>query len=476
MNKQNRVRDIIIIVTAFIVSRLVVKMVGIDFDSSPLFSYWQYLDVTTLRENLLSGLLYDHTQPPLFNLLLGVGIKLFRSGYPAFFEVLFRLITLTNIFLLYFSLTKLSVVRPIPLIASLFYALSPATILFENELFYTNFVSMLLLLSCAGAIQLRYTINIKTCLLFFIPLIAICLTRSLYHLIWLLSVISILLACFRKARAYRMLLIFSGITLTIPLGWYIKNLVIFDNFTASSWLGMNFARNVFHDVSIDDSVSIARIEPFLKISEYEKFRSREYEQAFLGLNDNVLLAENKSDSFHNQKHVGYIPISALYEKESVHFVKSNPKTYTKNVLQSAVIFFSPATRYPANLAKAEKIKYYDLIYSLNFSYFAEGKHQNRIAIVLSAIPKAIIYIVVLIWYSLSLLKKRSTFLFLFAASTIFYVFCVSSIMEHYENMRFRYEVEPMFLIMLFCAISELVKKFQNKHNAKPLVATKSFQV
>jgi hypothetical protein len=130
--------------------------------------------------------------------------------------------------------------------------------------------------------------------------------------------------------------------------------------------------------------------------------------------------------------------------------------------------------YPANLDKAEKLRIYDIIYSFNVSYFATGKHERRVALVISAIPKAIIYIIVLAWCSMSLLKKKPGFLFLFATSTIFYVFCVSSIMEHYENMRFRYEVEPIFLILLSCGISVLLNKNLKRKQITPSAVPKNY--
>jgi len=121
----------------------------------------------------------------------------------------------------------------------------------------------------------------------------------------------------------------------------------------------------------------------------------------------------------------------------------------KNVLQSTIIFFTPATRYPLAEEKAGKIKYYDAVYSFNLSHFAEGKQQRRIALTLSAIPKLLFYLTVFFFLAKFVIRnKKISLLNLFITITIVFVFSVSSLFEHYENMRFRYEIEPLFLILL----------------------------
>ena len=101
----------------------------------------------TLRYNLLRGLWYDHAQPPVFNLFLGIVLKTAGSNALLAFVALLKLFSLTNSLLLYAILKRISTHKYLPLVLSLIYLLSPATLLFENELFYTSFISLMLLLS-----------------------------------------------------------------------------------------------------------------------------------------------------------------------------------------------------------------------------------------------------------------------------------------------------------------------------------------
>ncbi len=467
--KQTYRTEIIILILAFLVSRLFLPLFGLHFRFNALFIYWQYLDTDTLRHHLGQGLWYDHAQPPLFNFLLGLVLKVSGSHAPTAFALLFKLISLTNSLLL-FTLLKRTATRPswIPLAITLVYLLSPALLIFETELFYTTFISMLLLISALFVLRLQQAPGLripgpdrgglwKNVAGICIPLALLCLTRSMYHLVWLVVLGAILLFGLRKTIAFRPLFIGLLLAILFVSGWYVKNYLLFSQFSTSSWVGMNMARTVFHDAPVKDSSRIEAFEPFSDLHYYRPFISGPQEKKYAGLDDRDLLSETKSDGSSNLNAVGYIQVSQQYMAASKAFVKAHPAGYLKNVLQSSILFFAPATRYPFSEPEAKKIKYYDLLYSFNLSHFAAGKEQRRIAVVLSALPKLLVYLAVVYLLLRNAVKqKRISLLSLFAFSTIGYVFLVSSLLEHYENMRFRYEIEPLFLLLLGQALALLM--------------------
>jgi Dolichyl-phosphate-mannose-protein mannosyltransferase len=456
-------REAGLILLLFVISRIIIRIIGIEMDYQALYRNWQYLSVDTLHHDLLQGIWYDHTQPPLFNLLLGTVLKISGTSAPLVFSLLFKVITLLNTFVLLKLLKENTNHKNIPLLFSLIYLLSPATMLFENELFYTSFITLLLLLSCNYLLQYQASGKPGKLLGFFIPLALICLTRSMYHLAWLLIPWLFLFVSSRKQKSTRKVLLTGLFFIAVACGWYIKNYLIFGSFTSSTWGGMNIARNVFHDAVITDSERIASIEPFSKISAYKNFLPPDPGAAFKGLNDRDLLEEMKNDSFINEKHAGYIDISRQYLQASKQQVRDHPGAYLKNVVQSAIIFFAPATRYPVNEAQARKIKYYDLLYSFNLSQLAEGKQERRIALTVSAFPKFIIYFLVFFFILRNWIqKKQIALLHLFIIYVIGYIFCISSLFEHYENMRFRYEAEPLFLVLAAGVLAEWLNKRSHK--------------
>ncbi|HEY4208408.1 MAG TPA: hypothetical protein VGM31_16395, partial [Puia sp.] len=294
VDRQPYWKDVVVILIAFTFSRVLSALFGIHLGYDALFRYWQYLDTTTLRDNLLRGLWYDHAQPPFFNLILGLVLKTSGNSAPIVFASFLKCISLANCLLLLAMLRRLIKFRYIPLIITLIYLLSPALIIFESELFYTTFISMLLLISAWFVLRLqdrvaaggpfrsypdisgtamnspaklpwKYVIGI------FLPLIVLCLTRSMYHVVWLAAASVCLLFAWKRTPAFRPLLTGALCSVLLVGGWYLKNYMIFGQFSTSSWLGMNLARTVFYQYPVTDSSQIATIEPFSPLQYYHGF-------------------------------------------------------------------------------------------------------------------------------------------------------------------------------------------------------------
>lgn len=454
-----------ILVGVFIFSRIIALLLGLHMNIWALTAYWQYLNPETLRNHLLNGLWYDHVQPPVFNLLLGFILKTGGSYSPILFALLLKMISLLNGLLLFSVIRKLVTVPWIPLLIALAYLLSPATLIFECELFYTTTISLLLLISVYYIVRITESGTVWNAFGVIIPLALLCLTRSLYHIIWLFFIAAFLLFCFRKKPVFNNLILASLAGLVIVGSWYVKNKILFGKLTSSTWIGMNLARNVFHDNEVTDSNRIEAYEPFSSIRVYRKFVDQRYENKFRGLNDRDLLQEDKEDSIMNLSEVSYIPVSDLYLKASLIHIKSHPVAYAKNVLQSSLLYFTPATMYSLAVEQSEKIKYFDIPYSFNLTHFANGKMQRRILLTISAIPKLVLYLFVFFVFIRSSIHYRSISpMNLFILLTIAFVFGISSLFEHYENMRFRFETEPLFLILAAQVFSRI---YSEKKGLKP---------
>jgi len=482
-------KDVVIILLAFILSRVLSALFGIHLEYDALFTYWQYLDTTTLQHNLLRGLWYDHAQPPFFNLILGVVLKTSGNSAPIVFAILLKCISITNGLLLLTILRRVipacaasgrptigqALARHAPLLITLVYLLSPALIIFESELFYTTFNTMLLLIGAYFVLRLQDRTPAgagpgsrpwKIVVGIFLPLVILCFTRSMYHIVWIGAVGICLLFVFKKSIAFKPLLTVSIVSTLVVSSWYLKNYMIFGQFSTSTWLGMNFARTVFHDHPTTDSTRISTIEPFSPLRYYHAFSDTTRRVAYAGLDDRDLLTASKNgyDTLMNLNHVDYLGISQQYMEDSKAYLKQHPGAYLKVVLQSSIMFFAPATRYPYAEEPSRKIKYYDLVYSFNLSQFTSGKGPRRIALTLSAIPKFFIYLCVFYLLGMDIYRrKKISPLNLFILCTISYVFVTSSLVEHYENMRFRYEIEPLFLVLLGQALL-LAKPFKTIFN------------
>ena len=405
MNKITARKQALIIIAGFAFSRILALLLGLHMSSRPLYMYWQYLDLDTLNNHLLAGIWYDHAQPPVFNLFLGIILKIAGAHSIFLFAGIIKFVSLANGLLIFFILKKLTLKSYVPLIAAFIYLLSPATLIYECELFYTTSVSFLLLVSVYSLIQFSQSGRFWPVFGIFFSLVLLCLMRSLYHIFWLFLIAVSLLFYFRKKEYVRLIILSSLFSLILVGSWYVKNKIIFGKFTTSTWLGMNMARNVFHDNEVVDSSRIEAYEPFSKISVYRKFLDPRYEESYKGLNDRDLLLEMKNDSFINETEVSYIPVSDLYREASLKYIRAHPVAYAKNVIQSAILYFSPATTYSLSVQQSVEIKIYDVVYSFNLTHFARSKESRRIMLTISALPKMILYFLVFLTLFRTLYKK-----------------------------------------------------------------------
>jgi len=169
---------------AYAGSRVFYASLGLEMDASSLGWFWQYLDVEELRANLLEAVYYQHTQPPLYNLYLGLGLKL--SDPQRFFHagaIAFGLALHLGLFAL---MCRLRVRAWLALGVTALFAFSPASILMELWLFYTYPVAALVV---AGAVLFHRALDRErpaalAAALFVLALVP--LSRSLFHVGWML--------------------------------------------------------------------------------------------------------------------------------------------------------------------------------------------------------------------------------------------------------------------------------------------------
>jgi len=118
---------------------------GVRFDASSLSWFWQYIDPALLKTRLLESLFYFHAQPPLYNLWLGVLLKLFGGRFSDAAHGTYVLLGLAGTGGLAFLLARIGVPRILAVVLALAFFLSPSAILYENWLFYEYPVAVLLI-------------------------------------------------------------------------------------------------------------------------------------------------------------------------------------------------------------------------------------------------------------------------------------------------------------------------------------------
>ena len=80
--------ELLLILAAQFVIEALYFLLGVRMDVYPILGYWQFADPVLLQTDLLRSVFYFHVQPPGFNLLVGVILKLFPVTFPFVLQVL----------------------------------------------------------------------------------------------------------------------------------------------------------------------------------------------------------------------------------------------------------------------------------------------------------------------------------------------------------------------------------------------------
>ena len=210
---------------------------------------WQLLPWPPLVEDLGTSLLDLHSQPPLLNLFFGLALKVaVQLGtmvetllQPLYFAI--GAVTVATITAVADRIVPRPVVRRIIL---LLFFLNPYLYASLHYLFYTAWE--LLFLSLAAFLALRYFENPGATRLAaaLAPAVLLVYTRSLFHPLWFVLLLAMLLALGRtKAPAdFRPLAVVGAIALILIAAWPLKNLARFGFFGFSSWSGLSIARGL----------------------------------------------------------------------------------------------------------------------------------------------------------------------------------------------------------------------------------------
>jgi hypothetical protein len=247
-------RAIVVVAVAAVAWAL--PRVGKGVQMTELASSWQLVDLGTLGDDPLGSVWYLHTQPPLYNLLVGLVVWLPLPIAGALFVLYMACLIVTGL-LLQDLLAEPRGLGIHPTVAGAVAALAvvgPALLATIRLASYEVPVAMLLV-AVVWAAQ-RYALS---------PgrggwLVAVsalgtlaCLTRSLLHPLWLVGALVLLVLAARPTRPPRRA-VAAAVLLPLVLvgGWTIKNQALFDEPTLSSWRGFNAQRGVVAPMERDE--------------------------------------------------------------------------------------------------------------------------------------------------------------------------------------------------------------------------------
>ncbi len=475
---QIRILSFSALTIVFLASRLAYMYAGVRFDLDPLRSSLGILDPELLRFDLVRSLLYLHSQPPIFNLFVGIVLKCAPGNPGLVFRILYLGMGLAMTFALQETLSRLNAPLWLGLVLTAAVMVSPATILYENLLFYTYPVTLMLILSvlCLEA-HLR-TGGMKYAWLFFSLLGCIVLTRSLFHPLWFVFVAGALITI--QCQHRRRLLIAAAVPLLLIAVWSVKNQALFGSANSSSWLGMSLCKMVTVGVPKGERERLAEEgvlspyalrPPYMEINEYRDLLPRRDSTGVP-----VLDCEIRSTGNPNLNQSAYVGISRHYFDDALVLIRLYPRLYLRGVVHALFIYFRPASEYLAFFPNRPSVQCVDRAVNRVFlgqiRYERPGFEANEEAIDYAwqirrtGIVIALLYGMVLLWSLVnlwawlrlpsSITPRSAILLYLFAS--LLYVSLVGNMLEIGENCRFRFMVDPLFIVLLAMALTRTMTR------------------
>lgn len=479
-------RDVWTIVGLFAVSRALYWLLGLHFDATTLPKFIQFIDTPLLTDRLLESLWFYHANPPMLNLLAGIGLKLFGEHADLFFSAVFHLLGLLLATVVYALTRQLSSSRVAATVATALLVFSPSFVLYENWFMYSFPAAVLL--SFAAWLLYRYvqTRRTPTAVAFFGVLALLLLTRSLFHLAWMALIAGLLAIALWPSR--RQVLLAAAAPLLVVALWYGKNYYYFGTFSSSTWMGLGLSNIALVPTreELRPLVEDGRLSPYALVSRYEHvdylFRSQQLPPTGVPVLDQV----RKSGGQYNFNNQHIVVINRYYTQDAITVIRTFPFSYVVGLIISNRLFFSPSSMNlyftAENRAAAQPLEriFNPLLYGvgaqsglLKQPHF--GFHEERVLEVNTSVPLIALWMLVL-GYGYAQARRavisrdpeqQPTGLVIgFIVVSALYLYAVGTAVELGENYRYRFLIEPLFMVLTATAATTLIRRVRSRIVAK----------
>ena len=446
----------------FVLSRCVFLLNGVHYDMKLLTQGWQFLDVELLKRDLLRSVFYQHSQPPLFNLFLGLALKVAPQDYALVFQALFTLMGLSGYLLMFALMRRLGISRLLAFGLCVWYVVSPSAILYEQWLFYTLPLTLLLLLSAWTLLRFLDTEKTAWLICFCLTLFGLCGTQSTFHLLYFAFIGAALMRA-RRAQ-WRKIAIVAALPFLLVLAIYVKNEIVFGQFTASSWLGMNTAINRIdyaplpeRERLIDEGEisPVSLTEPFSTLDQYPA----EYSGVPAKFAAIPALAQSvKSSGDQNYNHYGYIEISRHYGQDTRYILAHNSRALIRGGAKGWVQYFCSSSDYLFFYEETEKTPLLRMENTLyDHVFYGRIPRHGVCLFLLIGLPLLVIYAFRAARSQKNSLDETQRILLLYLAFTILYVALVGNTLNATENNRIRFMTDPFALVLLGFALNSGIR-------------------
>jgi hypothetical protein len=333
-----------ILTAVVLASRAALYGAGLRFYDAEVDSYMPFLDVRWLETDLLQSLFYLHAQPPAMNGLVGLMRQSLGASATVGFALTFSLLGVLLAASLADLLRQVGTPRRWAFGLTLAFMLSPPVLLFETFLLHTYPAAALVTATLAafGRALDRGGGWWTAC---FVAGALLCLTRSVFHLVWLLGLVGGAVAVQPGRR--RAILFRAALPAGAVVAWYTKNLVLVGVFGASSWLGLSLAKGTTGQLPAETRAAwvkegrlhpVARVDPFAGPRAYVPHVDLPPPTGVPALD-----TWTRSSGAPNYNHRVFPVASGLRQANALAVLREQPGRYLRTAARDLLHWMSPAT-------------------------------------------------------------------------------------------------------------------------------------
>jgi len=451
-------RGLIMVSLGYWASRIFFFFLGIRFlglDKLPVFL--QYLDPPLLKHDLLASLYYS-SFPPLYNLIVGVQLKLFGES-PAGFAAVHLMLGWALALVLYALMTDLGIGRRLAVATTLLYMILPPVVLYENWLFYSYLETLLFTVAVWSMLRFARQPAIGWGCLLFSCSTALALLNG--RMMFYALVIGIFLWWHWRRNGQPTALIRTILVSASPLLLVLivmaKNAWLFGTFTVDPHFGFHMGNGLIYSTWDDPETHAVclRDYPILLVPPTEfpqpaKIGLTPPERTGVALLDDPY----RSGGAPNFNCKYYLEVSEMYSDAIKDFVAHHPLLYAKFARRALMNYWEPSDHYlffPAQNLNA--LGAYDSFYDEAYPVLACG------------------YLAGMIYAFYFSCRRRwgdaPTLALGFALATIAYSM-LAIFVTYGENDRYKFTIEPLLWIMVVFAIQQTVS---NRTKSLPTATT-----
>jgi hypothetical protein len=251
------------------------------------------------------------------------------------------------------------------------------------------------------------------------------------------------------------------IPVVVVFGWYAKNLLLFDEFAASTWFGMNLFRIATGELSQEEVASMVQDGQLPPVAMIRDFSPPTAYQDVVRLPEptgyTVLDAPRKHDGTMNLNHLAYVAVGEAYRDAALSALRSRPDAYGRAVLTGLCRYMLPSSDYWALVDMRAPISAVDKAYNgVIYGQMRTPPLETRCN--LTTAPSQFpflfpfLFLLALVGASVRAVRSRTAPVeratMAFIAVTILWVTVVGNAVEFGDNNRFRFVTEPLMWVAL----------------------------